>query len=40
MASKENEWEAVWNADVTNIMNYKETDFDTSAKTDKILCDL
>ena len=33
-------WSAVWNSDVSNIMNYTESDFDTSAKTDEILCDL
>ena len=33
-------WSAVWNSDVTNIMNYSESDFDSSAKTDEILCDI
>ena len=36
----EHEWEAVWNSDVSSIMNYTASDFDTSAKTDEILCDI
>ena len=36
----ENEWSAVWNPDVSNIMNYTSEDFNSSEKTDEILCDL
>jgi len=39
-APMENEWEVVWNPDVTNINNYTTTDFDSSAKTDEVLCDI
>ena len=39
-SSQEHEWEAVWNADVTDVMNYTAADFDTSEKTDEILCDI
>ena len=38
--SLENEWEVVFNADVSNIMNYTASDFDSSSKTDEILCDI
>ena len=34
------EWEVVWQPDVTNIMNYSSDDFDSSSKTDDILCDI
>ena len=37
---QEVDWEVVWNADVTNYMNYSESDFDSSSKTDELLCDL
>jgi len=36
----ENTWEVNFNADVSSVMNYDDDDFDTSAKTDEILCDL
>lgn len=36
----EREWEAIWNADVSNIMNYTASDFDSSTKTDEVLCDI
>lgn len=40
-ATPENtEWEVVWQPDVTNIMNYSSDDFDSSSKTDEILCDI
>ena len=38
--AREYEWQAVFNADVTNVMNYTSANFDTSAETDEILCDL
>lgn len=38
--SMEREWSVVFNADVTDVQNYTETDFDTSAKADELLCDL
>lgn len=34
------EWEVNWQPNVKNIMNYSEAQFDTSAETDEILCDL
>lgn len=36
----ETEWEAVWNSDVTNQMNYSVADFSSSVQTDEILCDI
>ena len=39
-AASENEWEVVFNADVSNIMNYDASDFDSSPKTDEIICDI
>ena len=33
-------WSATWNSDVSGIMNYTAEDFNTSAKTDELLCDL
>ena len=38
--AKEVEWEANWNVDMKDIMNYTADDFDSSAKTDEILCDI
>ena len=38
--AKEVEWETIWNADMKDIMNYPADDFDSSAKTDEILCDI
>ena len=37
---EDTEWEVIWQPDVTNIMNYGSSDFDSSSKTDEILCDL
>ena len=34
------DWSVVFNQDVNGVMNYTEDDFDTSVKTDEILCDL
>jgi len=39
-AAFEYEWQAAFNADVSSIMNYTSANFDTSAETDEILCDL
>ena len=34
------DWTVTWQPDVSNIKNYKDSDFDTSAKTEEILCDI
>ena len=34
------EWEVNFNPDMNGIENYKASDFDSSTKTDEILCDL
>ena len=39
-SAMEHEWTAVFNADVSGLENYTSSDFDTSAKTDEILCDI
>lgn len=36
----ENEWDVIWQPDVTNIMNYQASDFDTLSKTSNLMCDL
>lgn len=36
----DNEWEVVFNADMSGIENYSADDIATSAKTDELLCDL
>lgn len=36
----EQEWDVVWQPDVTNIMNYQASDFDTVTKTSNLMCDL
>ena len=33
-------WSATWNSNVSGTMNYTAEDFNTSAKTDELLCDL
>ena len=34
------DFEVIFNRDVTGLTNYSDTDFDTSEKTDEILCDI
>ena len=34
------EWTVTWNADMSGIENYADADFDTSAETDEVLCDI
>ena len=34
------DFEVIFNRDVTGLTNYSDTDFDSSAKTEEILCDL
>ena len=36
----EHEWQVAFNSDVSSVENYTASDFDTSAKTDEILCDI
>ena len=34
------DWTVTWQPDVSNIKNYKDSDFSTSKKTEEILCDI
>jgi len=34
------DFKVIFNRDVTSMLNYEATDFDTEAKTDEILCDI
>ena len=34
------EWESIWNANVTGLLNYQASSFSTDATTESTLCDI